>query len=88
MSIDFKDVYFHIPIQSKSRKYLRFHVQDQSYQFKALPFGLSIALKLFMVVVKKIKLVALQEGIRIHQYLDDWLLQPDPTKPVSSIHKL
>ena len=26
-SIDFKDVYFHIPIQEQSRKYLRFHVE-------------------------------------------------------------
>ena len=40
-SIDFKDTYFHIPIQEQSRKYLRFHVQGQTYQFKALPFGLS-----------------------------------------------
>ena len=42
-SIDFKDAYFHIPIQEQSRKYLRFHVEGQTYQFKALPFGLSTA---------------------------------------------
>ena len=42
-SIDFKDAYFHIPIQEQSRKYLRFHIQGQTYQFKALPFGLSTA---------------------------------------------
>ena len=30
-SIDFKDAYFHIPIQEQSRKYLRFHVQDRTY---------------------------------------------------------
>ena len=34
--IDFKDAYFHIPIQEQSTKYLRFHVQGQTYQFKAL----------------------------------------------------
>ena len=33
-SIDFKDAYFHIPIQEQSRKYLRFHVQGQTYQLK------------------------------------------------------
>ena len=32
-SIDFKDAYIHIPIQEQSRKYLRFHVQGQTYQF-------------------------------------------------------
>ena len=30
-SIDFKDAYFHIPIQEQSRKCLRFHVQGQTY---------------------------------------------------------
>ena len=30
-SIDFKDAYFHIPIQNQSRKYLRFHVQGKTY---------------------------------------------------------
>ena len=29
-SIDFKDAYFHIPIQEQSGKYLRCHVQGQS----------------------------------------------------------
>ena len=72
-SIDFKDAYFNIPIHSQSRKYMCFHIQGQSYQFKALPFGLSRSPMEFTVVAKEIKLVALQEGIRIHQYLDDWL---------------
>ena len=74
-SIDFKDAYFHIPIHSQSRKYMRFHIQGQSYQFKALPFGLSTAPMEFTVVAKEVKLMALQKGIRIHQYLDDWLVR-------------
>ena len=74
-SIDFKDAYFHIPIQSQSRKYMRFHVQGNSYQFKALPFGLSTAPMEFTVVAKVVKFHALQRGIRIHQYLDDWLVR-------------
>ena len=74
-SIDFKDAYFHIPVQEQSKKYLRFHVQGQTYQFKALPFGLSTAPMEFTVVVKEVKLMATQKGIRIHQYLDDWLVR-------------
>ena len=74
-SIDFKDTYFHIPIHSQSRKYMRFHIQDRSYQFKALPFGLSTVPMEFTVVAKEVKLMALQRGIRIHQYLDDWLVR-------------
>ena len=71
----FKDAYFHIPIQEQSRKYLRFHVQGQTYQFKALPFGLSTAPLEFTVIAKEVKLMAIQKGIRIHQYLDDWLVR-------------
>ena len=70
-SIGFKDAYLHIPIHSQSRKYMHFHIQGQSYQFKALPFGLSTAPMEFTVVAKEVKLMALQRGIRIHQYLDD-----------------
>ena len=32
-SIDFKDAYFHIPIQEQSRKYLRFRIQGSSIRF-------------------------------------------------------
>ena len=74
-SVDFKDAYFHIPIQAQSRKYLRFHVQGRTYQFKALPFGLSTAPMEFTVLVKEVKLMAIRTGIRIHQYLDDWLVR-------------
>ena len=74
-SVDFKDAYFHIPIQEQSRKYLRFHVQGRTYQFKALPFGLSTAPMEFTVLAKEVKLMAIHKGIRIHQYLDDWLVR-------------
>ena len=78
-SLDFSDAYFHIPVHIKSRKYLRFHFQNQSYQFRALPFGLSTAPMEFTCVVKEVKLMAQSRGIRIHQYLDDWLIRA-PTK--------
>ena len=74
-SVDFKDAYFHIPIQEQSRKYLRFHVQGRTSQFKALPFGLSTAPMEFTVLAKEVKLMAIRKGIRIHQYLDDWLVR-------------
>ena len=78
-SLDFSDAYFHIPIHYTSRKFLRFHFQNQSYQFRALPFGLSTAPMEFTGVVKEVKLMAQSQGIRLHQYLDDWLIRA-PTK--------
>ena len=74
-SIDFRDAYFHIPIQEQSRKYLGFHFRNRTYQFKALPFGLSTAPLEFTVIAKEVKLMATHKGIRIHQYLDDWLVR-------------
>ena len=74
-SLDFSDAYFHIPIHPRSRKYLRFFLNSKAYQFTALPFGLATAPLEFTKVVKEGKLMAQTRGIRIHQYLDDWLLR-------------
>ena len=41
----------------------------------SIPFGLSTAPMEFTVVAKEVKLMALQRGIRTHQYLDDWLVR-------------
>ena len=74
-SLDFSDAYFHIPINHRSRKYLRFFLNSQTFQFTALPFGLATAPVEFTKVTKEVKLMAQAKGIRIHQYLDDWLLR-------------
>ena len=74
-SIDLTDAYFHVPIHPKFQKYLRFHVEGQAYQFRALPFGIATAPLEFTRVVKEVKFIALSQGVRIHQYLDDWLVR-------------
>ena len=38
-SLDFSDAYFHIPIHVNSRKYLRFHFQNQSSNFGLFPLA-------------------------------------------------
>ena len=65
----------YIPINPRSRKYLRFHLNSQTFQFTAPPLGLATAPLEFTKVVKEGKLMAQVRGIRIHQYLDDWLLR-------------
>ena len=74
-SIDLTDAYLHIPIHPQSHKYLRFFHKGVSYQFTSLPFGLATAPLIFTSIVKEVRLLALQQGIRIHQYLDDWLIR-------------
>ena len=75
VSIDLTDSYFHLPIHPISQKYLRFQFENQIYQFVALPFGLATAPLEFTRVVKEVKIVAMNRNLRIHQYLDDWLLR-------------
>ena len=75
LSIDLSDAYLHIPIHPNSRKYLRFCYKAQVFQFTSLPFGLATAPQIFTMIVKEVKLMALSRGLRIHQYLDDWLIR-------------
>ena len=75
LSIDLSDTYLHIPIHPNSRKYLRFCYKAQVFQFTSLPFRLATAPQVFTMIVKEVKLMALSRGLRIHQYLDDWLIR-------------
>ena len=74
-SIDLSDTYLHLPIHPHSRKFLRFHHKGGSYQSRSLPFQLVTAPLVFTSLVKEVKLLALKQGIRLHQYLDDWLIR-------------
>ena len=73
-SIDLSDAYLHIPIHPNSRKYLRCCHKSQVFQFTSPPFRLATAPQVFTMIVKEVKLMALTRGIRLHQYLDDWLI--------------
>ena len=74
-SIDLADAYLHITIHPNSRKYLRFCHRSQVFQFTCLPSGLATAPQAFTMIVKEVKLMALSRGIRLHQYLHDWLIR-------------
>jgi ribonuclease HI len=75
VSLDLKDAYLHIPIQYDSRKYLRFKIQGQAYQFKVLPFGLTSSPRIFTKVLAPLAAIARLENIHVFPYLDDWLLK-------------
>jgi len=50
-SLDLQDAFHHILIHPKSHKYLQFHWHSKIYQFKVLPFGLSLAPLVFTKVL-------------------------------------
>ena len=71
--IDLKDAYFHVLIHRRFRKWLRFIWKDRIFQFRALPFGLSLAPWVFTRIVREVCIAAHSKGIRLVVYLDDWM---------------
>ncbi len=79
VSIDLKDAYFHIPIHVRSRRLLRFAIATNDglrvFQFRALPFGLTSAPRIFTKVILPLGHHAHLHAVCLLQYLDDWLLR-------------
>jgi len=53
VTIDLKDVYFHISILLQHRKFLRFASGAEAYQYCVLPFGLASRVKLDQLLTVK-----------------------------------
>ena len=64
-----------LPIHLYSRRYLRFCLRSQVFQFTSLHFGLATAPQVFTMIVKDVKLMALSRGLRLLLYLVDWLIR-------------
>ncbi len=73
-SIDLKDAYFRMPICQDHHPFLRFAFQDRVYQFRVLPFGLSLSPRVFTRVVSAALCLLQCVGLKILAYLDDWLI--------------
>ena len=74
ISIDLKDAYLQILIHPVSRKYLRFTAGGRTWQFRVLCIGLSTASQVFTRAMAPVSGFLHQLGIRMLQYLDDWLI--------------
>ncbi len=73
-SVDLKDAYFHIQIAPHHRRFLRFAFEGVAYQYTVLPFGLSLAPHTFTKCMDVALSPLRQMGIRIFNYLNDWLI--------------
>ena len=82
-SIDLTDAYFHVPLHPHFRKYLRFVAQGVAYQFRALPFGLATAPRIFTKMVEPLAQFLHAQGIIMYHYLDDWLIKGDTPEEVA-----
>ena len=73
-SVDLKDAYFHVPIARDHRRFLRFAFQGSVYQYCVLPFGLSLAPRVFTRCVQCALAPLQRQGLLVLPYLDDWLV--------------
>ena len=73
-TIDLEDAYFQIPIWEGHRRYLRFAFNGRTFEFCVLPFGISLAPRTFTRCMDAVLAPLRREGIRILNYLDDWLV--------------
>ncbi len=74
VTIDLKDAYFHISILPYHRKFLRFAFGGKAYQYRVLPFGLALSPRTFTKCVDAALVPLRLQGIRIMNYIDDWLI--------------
>jgi len=74
VTLDLKSAYWHVLIHPKFQLLLGFKIKDQAYQFRAMPFSLNIAPRVFTklcsIIIKELRL----KGIKIFAYLDDWII--------------
>ncbi len=57
-----------------TEKFLRFAFEGRAWQYRVLPFRLSLSLRVFMKVVEGALAPLREVGIRILNYLDNWLI--------------
>ena len=83
--IDLKDAYLSVAIQKEFRKFLQFLWQGKTFQYRARPFGLSIAPYVFTKLLQRPLSYLRSQGIKIIAYLDDMLLT-GPNKALLTTH--
>lgn len=71
VTLDLKDTYFHISIAPSHRRFLHFAIGDAHYHFKALPFGLASAPRIFTKVMAPIVAYLHRQGVIIFPYSND-----------------
>ncbi len=73
-AIDLKDAYFHVSVLPRHRPFLQFAFEGRAWQFRVLPFRLSLSPCVFTKVVEGALSPLREVGVRIFNCVDDWLI--------------
>ena len=74
VSLDLKDGFWHVLIARAFRPYLGFRYRGQNWRFRAMPFGLNLAPKVFSKLIAFTVRCMTKKGIWCLPYLDDLLI--------------
>ena len=85
VALDLKDGFWHLPVSRRKRPFLGFCYRGQLWQFRAMPFGLNVAPRLFTKVMAHMIKIMAAEGIFVLIYLDDLLIVA-PTRDLCLAH--
>ena len=72
--IDISDAYYHVSMHKRSRKYTRFMLDGEIYEYLGLPMGLTCSPRIFTKVSKAVVTVLRLKGVIIIIYIDDILV--------------
>ena len=81
--IDLKDAYFSVPLHLSSQKYIRFKWKGNLYQLLCLCFGLRLAPRLFVKLMKISISFMWKLNVRIIMFLDDILIMVSTKKELT-----
>lgn len=73
-TLDLEDAYLLVPVFEGHRKFLRFQWRNRTFEFTALPFGLSSAPYIFTKILRPVFAYLRERGYQSITYLDDFLL--------------
>ena len=82
-SIDIQDAYLHIPLRRSLHKFLAFIIDHRLFFFRALPFGLAEAPRLFTRILRWPLQRLHWQVINAVAYLDDLLIWADSKEAVT-----
>ncbi|XP_068241091.1 uncharacterized protein [Palaemon carinicauda] len=74
ISTDVADAYRHLPVIRPLSSCIEFRLQKTKFVFKAMPFGLHIAPRIFTKLADTIVQQLRSKGVQVVAYLDHWLV--------------
>lgn len=74
VSLDLQNAYWHVPLRPADHKLFQFRFDGALYEFKVLPFGVSVTLHVFHHLLQRVVVWLRWAGVCLCIYLDDVLV--------------